>query len=157
MKITQEQFESLYSSEILKKDFDAIISLIDQRFTEICQKFLIKKNKNYWFDYDNASYDDDGVQGVFDPDNYKTDIGITGEWIDPPEGYDFSFPTRWLWEDFEEELKTETEKAIGQIEKAKEKAKEKRLQKKANIKALQESIRQKLTKEELKAIKFVKV
>ena len=75
----------------------------------------------------------------------------------PPEGYDFSFPTRWLWEDFEEELKTETEKAIGQIEKAKEKAKEKRLQKKASTKALQESVRQKLTKEELKIIKFVKV
>lgn len=156
MKITKEQFDSLFDENIKKKDYDHIISLIDQRFGEICEKFLVKKNKHgSWYDYDNASYEDEDSRGSFDPVDYKNDVGIMGEWIEPPPGYDLSFPSRWLWEDFEEELKQEIENYKKLELLKKETAKKKKEEKKEERNRLHAQIKQKLTPEELKTIKFV--
>jgi hypothetical protein len=153
MKITKEEFYFLFSDSILKKEYDAIISRINVRFQEICKVFL-KKGKGSWFDYNTGDYD--GSEGQFDPKIYAGTIGVIGEGIEPPLGYDYEFPTRWLWQDFEDEL-AETSKSYQQeIKKKKEEQKAKRETKRERLKTLQASIRSKLTKEELKAISFKK-
>jgi hypothetical protein len=57
-----------------------------------------------------------------------------------------------LWEDFEEEFKNEVQKEKEREMKEKEEAKQKQEESEIKKASLLESIRQKLTKEELKAI-----
>lgn len=154
-KITQEQFKSLYSDDITKKEYDRIIGLIDDRFAEICDKFVIRKpSKASWYDYGNVEYDVEDSRGYFDPQSYNETIEIGGEWIDPPQGYDHSIPTRWLWEDFETELAETIAAAVKAAEEAKNKKKEQKIEKDKRKQKLQESILLKLTEEELKIISF---
>ena len=82
MKITKEQFESLYSDKITKKEYDHIISLITDRFSEICKK-IIKHHNDMWFDYGNCDYYSENSGGYFDPKEYKNFIEIGGEWVNP--------------------------------------------------------------------------
>ena len=156
MKITKQQFDSLYSDDITKKQYDIIIDEIDKRFIEICEKFLHKNNKHgdSWYEYDNFSWNDENSNGFFDPKEFKEEIAIGGEWIDPPPGYGFSFPTRWLWEDFEEELNETSEKFLKEEKERKQKLKAKQDAKKERQAVLKNSIRSKLTPEELKIVKF---
>ena len=64
----------------------------------------------HWFDYGNCNYESENSNGYFDIDEYKEDISVGGECSLPdPYGCDYGFPTRWLWEDFEEEAKKEIE------------------------------------------------
>lgn len=152
--ITKEQFDSLYGDGISKKEYDNIISRVDKRFCEICKVFLKMTDKSQgWFDYDNLSYEFE-VDGRFDIHEYKEYIGIEGDYINAAPGYDLAFPTRWLWEDFENELK-QTSKEYEQKEKTKkQKAAVYRKARKEKILALRASIENKLTPEELKVIKF---
>lgn len=152
--ITKEQFDFLFSDSITKKEYDAIIAQIDKRFEEICEKFLKKTSKS-WYVYGNFSYKDENSEGCFDPEEYKEWVEIGGENINSPPGYDLAFPTRWLWtEDFEDEMKRESENYKKKMECKKQKDKEQREKRKAQIEVLKSSIKAKLTKEELKIIKF---
>lgn len=156
--ITQEQFESLYCDNITKKQYDNIIQQIDKRFVEICNVFCVKM-KGYedqaWFDYDNCTYEGDNSGGHFDEEEYREYIRIGGEWIDPPEGYDAEFPTRWLWEqNFEKELKETIKKHQQKNRAKKKKIKERKEAKKQRYQILHASIRKKLTPEELQVIEF---
>jgi len=142
--ITKAQFDSLFDDNITKKEYGEIIGQIDQRFEQICRTFL-KIGKCGWFGYEN---------GVFDQVISKDYIEIEGGYINPPAGYDLAFPTRWLWEDFEKEMKETSQKFLEQEEKKKLKARERREARKAKLESLKVSITSKLTPEELKAIKF---
>jgi hypothetical protein len=154
MKITKEEFEALFSDSITKKQYDGIIRKINDRFDEICKKFFRHKGTDYWFDYDTVSYDDRDAEGYFDPESYKEYIGVIGENINPPPGYDRVFPTRWLWEDFEEEMKQVIEDSEKQLKTKKEEKKRQAELRKQRIKVLKASIKTKLTPEELKIVKF---
>jgi len=155
--ITKDQFDSLFDENIKKKDYDEIIRLIDERFEEICERFLIKKNRSAWYSYGNLSYTDEDDEGFFDPHDYKEFIEVAGEYIEGPPGYDLSFPTSWLWaENWEQEMKETSECSLKTIQKEKEVAKKKREDRKDNLARLRISIESKLTPEELKAIKFKK-
>jgi len=150
MKITKEEFEKLYSDDITKKEYDRIISAIDVRFVEIMKVINKTKPSSCWFDYDNLDYQGEESGGYFDPEYYKEDIGFGGECLNIPEPYYDSFPTRWLWEDFEDEFKREVE-TFQKQEKLK---KEKEELKKAEKQNLIKQIKSKLTKEEWAIIKF---
>jgi hypothetical protein len=161
MKIAKERFDKLYSEDITKKEYDRIIDDINGRFAEIVYKLNPEIKHKGWFDYGNCNYDSSVSGGYFDPEKYKQFIEVGGEehsgFPEPYnmcEGYYNGFPTRWLWEDFEEEmLKTVNEckqKKINDKIKAKIK-KEELKKKKAEFK---EIITSKLTKEELKYITF---
>lgn len=145
MKITKEQFESLHDVNITKKQHDEILSLIDDRFVEICKIFLIMK-KDSWFDYNSEN-------GCFDI-NWKEYIPITGDWIKPRPGYDLDFPTRWLWEDFEDEMKDTIKKTEDAIFAAKLHKKQVAMEREERVALLKKSIESKLTPEELKIIKY---
>lgn len=153
--ITKQQFDSLFSFDITKKQYDAIIQQIDERFEEICEKFLRKTNSSAWYVYGNLSYKDENSEGFFDPEEYKEHIEIGGEYINPPPGYGLSFPTRWLWEEsWEEEMQKTVEDYKKLVEVKKGLLKQQREERKLWVKALKASIREKLTPDELKIVKF---
>jgi hypothetical protein len=152
MKITKEQFDKLYTPDITKKEYDEIIALIDKRFEEICAKFMRGRNRNSWCSYDNVN--DEFQSGVFDPTRYKEYIRLEGQYFNLPPGYDNEFPTRWLWEDFEEELEREIKEFQAQEAIEKENAKAQKIERKKEVILLKQSIKAKLTKEEWKIIKF---
>lgn len=165
-KITKQQFDKLFDENISKKEYDHIIDLINERFSEICLKIIPKpRDRGFWFDYGNCNYDTENSNGYFDPKEYKKEIQVGGmfsglthpynEWSGETDGYmENSFPTRWLWEEFEGEFADRVKKAKQSIIQEKELAKQKLEKKKLKKIEFKKIIMSKLTKEELKYIKF---
>jgi len=159
MKITKQEFDSLFNDNITKKEYDIIIEKINQRVDEICEKFLHETNRHMscWYAYDNSC---DGYDGFFDPKKYKENIKFTCENMKPPEvyqhGYYTQFPTRWLWENtWETEMNDNITKCKEKQIKEKQEQKEQKEKHLKEINALKQSIKNKLTREEFKIIKFV--
>ena len=150
-KIKKGEFDNLYSKDITKKEYDRVINKIDVRFSEIMTTLVPSLKEHGWFDYDNNLKD---REGYFDTSGYKIKIDVGGEGFELPEPFGVSIPTRWLWEDYKEEFKSE----VIQYEELKNKLKEHnkmyRDKLKAKRKLLKESIKSKLTKAELNIIKF---
>jgi|688.fasta_scaffold600328_2 hypothetical protein len=168
MTITKAEFDELSDPSVTKKRYDTIIAKINNRFLEIMKKISRLGTKGSpwhanapWVDYDNCSYEKDGPSGYFDPERYYENISYVGGNLKTPEPWsDFgcdegSFPTRWLWEEnfFEEFTREVTAHEKAELEKKQKLLKQKgdREQKKKEMK---QTIMQKLTKEELKYIKF---
>lgn len=163
MKITKQQFEKLYSDDISKKEYDEIISLIDERFGEVVVLVYPKITAGSgWFVYGNYDDNSEKDEGFFDLKEYKNKIEIGGRCSFPApynevgngNGY---IPTRWLWtedaeilKEFNAEIKKYKEIEIKEKEAAKRKREEKKIQKQK----MKELIKAKLTKEELKYISF---
>jgi len=154
-KITKEEFESLLSKDISQEQYSKIIAKIDIRVDEICKKFFKKmkqkKAMKWWYDngswqrenYSEATslavcrYSEVYVEGHFSPERYDNYIYIEGSNIKPPPGHEYFFPTSWLWEDFGSILDAEA-KIYSDSKK--------------QVKCLKDSIREKLTGEELKFV-----
>jgi hypothetical protein len=137
--LTKEEYYSLFSDSITKKEYDRILEKIDKRFFEIIEYiFKVQGKKFEWCDYNNGDSRAE-IDGWFDPERYETNIsyeaGRRG-----PEPFDESFPTKWLFEEFEEEFYKEIKQFNDSIFEENEK--------------LIESIKAKLTREELKVVKF---
>ena len=157
MKITKEEFDSLYSDSITKKNFDAIMQKIDKRFGEIVEILIPKMPQRGWYDYGNCSYGrDDESGGYFDKDDYKENIVVGGEYARLPLPYDNCFPTRWLWQDFEEEMKLAVDKYKEEFEKLKIANKQRYIAAKAKKDLLKKQALAKLTEEECRALGFRK-
>lgn len=155
MKITKEQFERIYYDLITVAELNDTVAAIDKRFSQIMDHIIYnKKHHCQWYDYDNCDYDSEDSHGSFDKERYKDDILFGGENLKVPEPYQESFPTRWLWEDFEEEFAREVEKALQENLRVKKQTQEKYAKRKADKQALIETIKSKLTPEELKLVKF---
>ena len=151
--ITKDQFDKLYDDNISKKEYDFIIQEINKRFSEICKNILKIKPNYGWFDYGNCSYDSEQSGGFFCPVDYKEFISIGGENISCPDWlYEPEIPTRWLWQDYTDEIK-QLKEEHHENEKLK---KQKVNKKKQDINSLIKSIKSKLSKEELKIISFKK-
>jgi hypothetical protein len=160
MKITKEEFDALFLDDISKKKYDDIIHRIDKIVNEVWRNILkLQRRQLNWYDYDNhCGWDDNGdpIDGSFDPVNYKENITFTGEWSgrDDDMPYNDYIPTNFLWEDYEEKVLKDIQsykdnKGIKRIEAA-----SKRLELKERRKVMIASIKSKLTKEELRFIKF---
>lgn len=146
--ITKKEVESLLNPNITVKRYHEIITKIDTKFDEICAKLLVKISPSRsWYDYDTVNYDAENPIGFFDPVCYKEFIFIDGEHIYSKTD-DMKFPTKWLWEkNWEKEL----EKNIEQFHNKKYGKIKKNIEYKNK---LVKSIKNKLTKEELKLILF---
>lgn len=163
-KLNLEEKELLlspdYDSKVTKKQDTELMGKILRRFS-YCMDVLFEKFKidhvRKWYDFDNGG--DDG-NGDFDRSCYLENIGYTGEYIYSKlpgwNEYSESIPTAWLWTDFESDL----DNFIAEQQKLHdEKAQQKRIayaESKNKKAALIESIKNKLTKEELSVIKFKK-
>lgn len=151
--ITKELFDRLYSDSITKKEYDQIVEQVTGRVNVIVRK-MRKPHPNFWWDYDNCSYEGENSNGYFDPQEYKEEIGIGGEWVNFPEPYDDgNFPTRWLWqENWEEEFHAHVTKYQSDKIKEKERLKKQKMTRESKRKVLQDSAMQKLTPEERWAV-----
>lgn len=122
---------------------------------------LFNEDQAYWYFYGgNGREQEDGSLW----DHYSDDlieVSVDCEGYDVccilQDGSEFDLrngiPTRWLFEDFEEELKNGKTQYIAKEKKRLEDAKQARVQKKeANLK-LADIAKQKLTKKELKALR----
>lgn len=158
MKITKQEFDKLYDNNISKKEYDSIIDKIDDRVSDIVHIMVPNATKgNNWYAYGNVDYYDENSGGEFDPTEYKKYIEIGRSCSLPgpyDDEYDNYFPTRWLWEDFEEEFKKETSQYNSNQEKEKDRKKKQREELKLKKEQFKSIIQSKLTKEELKYIKF---
>lgn len=150
-KITIEDFEKVKSDNITRKEYKDIISKIDDRFNYIIRNVMSKRTS--WWDYLNGRGETDGY---FDPECYEKNynISLDGD-FNIPEPYNYTdFPIRWLWEDFEEEFKSDVENFKKKQELKKQKAKETREKLKVKKVEMKSLIQSKLTKEELTFITF---
>lgn len=157
----KKQFEKLSDKNITKLEYDEIISEITNR----CDEIIKKISTNFtWWDFENYDYDSHD-SGYFDLNSYQEEIGITGQFKIPNpyglhgyQGFCCGFPTRWLWEDnWFEEFKKEVSKEKDFVQAEKERKKQLRIDRKKRYAELHKSIKEKLTKEELKSISFKKV
>jgi hypothetical protein len=147
MKINKSEFDELgvYNLTVVRQK--EILKRIDQAFYDTIVSMSIDVS---WVDYDNG-YDES--DGHFDVECYSEEVRYDGDIKLKPEfENDFgSFPTRWLWED--------TTKEFADIKKSYEDRIEKDVKKKGEMlqkrKEVMESIKGKLSKEELKYIKFI--
>jgi hypothetical protein len=160
-QITKAEFDSLYSNNILKSEYDRIIQKIEKRVWYIWTNLLrISKRSLKWWDFDTELNEDS--PGYFSPTRYKERIRLIGEFsrqYEDPYYYEYSnsFPTEFLWTN-DEIWQSEVLKNIGEtitkqkLEKQEAKEKREALKlKKAEMKAW---ITSKLTAEELKFITF---
>lgn len=158
-KLTREMVEKLRDEEnITKKEYDTTVKLIDERVDYVLTAILqTQKRSMVWWGYDNSN--DDCASGHFDPFQYRNTIFLTGNIqgaIDYRIPFANSFPTRFLWEDFENEVReswkayTEArEKESREMMEGVERRKKKRLD-------IIESIKSKLTAEELDYVRFAR-
>jgi hypothetical protein len=152
-KITKEEFLSLKSDTITRKDYNRILSKIDDRFNYIMREVLCKSIS--WWDYNNGDSKAE-IDGFFEPDDYDEDssIELAGEWSIPEPYHHTDFPIRWLWEDFEEEFKRDVLDYKVEKEMKKVQARVRREALKDRKEKMKEIISNKLTEEELKFITF---
>lgn len=158
VKLTKEIFDKLFDPDIKKSEYDEIIGLCEERFWDIWTKAAKALGvKIDWYDFHNEA--GEYSPGYFDPYEYDVEIGVTGKWSGQYEDEDLLswFPTKYLWQD--------DEKVIEELLKEKERLQAKKFQKKSDAKAKREALKikkaemkkiieSKLTKEELKFIKF---
>lgn len=146
--ITKVEFEKLFDDSITVKEHSQIVEKITQRCAEIIKVMCPNK---YWWDFDTGTYEGEKSDGFFNPIRYKEEISIMGENLNMPEPFVDSFPTRWLWEDFEPEFR----KTVADFKAQKDAKKAAKKQTKSNKKQqIIMSIKSKLTPEELKLVRF---
>lgn len=162
--LDEAKFRRVYRDDITKAEYKELLKAISERFSYVFQKaWEIMERKWDWFDYDNEGGEDH--PGVFDPDEYTTAIGITGEYDSYTkyfDGYEHEIPIEWLYTDFEQALKAEymtaKNKAVEAEKRAAEKARNDKAQRKADDKIRKQKhaeIRAKLSTEDLRFIKFI--
>jgi hypothetical protein len=149
MIVPHETFRRLYSPDITQAEHRRILAKIDSRFCEIVASLasLGTCDQKMWYDYS---------CGIFNPVEYEEHVEFTGEFINFPEPYSSCFPTRWLWEDHEEEMLSEIERLRKKQEDKKKRQKALVIDRKRRRSDLIESVKKKLTAEELSVISFKK-
>lgn len=151
MKIPKADFDKLTSDSITKKEYDKLVESIHSRVNEIVMVMCNGKYK--WYDF--ANEDGEGKPGWFDPIWYKKEVELTGSFTFPaPYDNPPYFPTRWIYEDFEDEFKKTVEENGELIRKQKAEEKAKREARKIKKLEMMKIIKSKLSKEELRYIKF---
>ena len=141
MLLSKERVHLLYSEDITVREKKEILNEVNERFEEIIKRITTKLS---WFDFDNGF---DETDGYFDI--HSDDITFTGDFILIPWfGDDWSFPTRWLYIDYEDELmqRVKENKSIKEELIAKADVLEKR--------EIINIIKSKLSKKELSSITF---
>lgn len=167
--VTEDEVKHLLSPVITKRDYDKIIDKISNRVNFIWRKICeIDKHELEWWAFKNDIEYANGngsSGGYFDPETCMNFIELTGDWDEDNIGdvnvgvyylYESGFPTEFLWTkdnvwmDIVKKEIEETKKLIlekkDQIRTIRKSRKEKHLD-------LARSIKEKLTRDELKFIK----
>lgn len=157
--------ERMTSGEMSLKEFSNIEKQISERLNYFMWKAAeIAGVTLSWWDYNNGDSESE-ADGHFDPKIYVDKVGIEGQYQGKSDNnmlfddyFSDGLPMEVLYLDIEEKVNKDLKDLHESIELTKkedlEKAKQKE-QKDKDFKALVESIRSKLTPEELKIVKFV--
>lgn len=157
--------ERMTSGEMSLKEFSNIEKQISDRLNYFMWKAAeISGVTLSWWDYDNGDSESE-ADGYFDPKIYVDKVKIEGQYQGKSDNnmlfddyFSDGLPMEVLYLDIEEKVNKDLKDLHESIELTKkeelEKAKQKE-QKDKEFKALVESIRSKLTPEELKIVKFV--
>lgn len=157
--------ERMTSGEMSLKEFSDIEKQISDRLNYFMWKAAeIAGVVLSWWDYDNGDSESE-ADGHFDPKIYVDKVGIEGQYQGKSDNnmlfddyFSNGLPIEVLYLDVEEKVDKDLKDLHESIELKKkeelEEAKQKE-QKDKDFKALVESIRSKLTPEELKIVKFV--
>jgi hypothetical protein len=106
MKITKSEFDKLYDANITHREYVEIIEKISERFSQIMTELKIMEKIKGYEEYRMSTED-----GLFNPKLYKDKICYYNDnYAGFAQPYNDYIPTRWLWEDFKEEYRTETTK-----------------------------------------------
>jgi len=161
-KLDKDLMDKLFDGSITIKQANELNGKIIDRCNYIVRTIVNiwgKWDDRSWWDFDNEG-GNDGSKGYFDPVRYRNEVEFTGEWYGSCElnyyGNGKVFPTKWIWEDFEEELTKEVAEYKAKEQKLKEEAKAKRLAASINQKAFILSALAKLTNEECRALGYRK-
>ena len=153
--------ESLSDPDIKKKDYDAAVAKIDTKVDEVWKYICKVSNRklDWWAFQNDVSYGrgDGSSGGNFDPATDSEFIEIEGDNSHASnEFYEYNdgFPTRFLWEDYQTEVKNHLVECRIKLAAKKTQVANKIEAKKARKLALWQSIQQKLTSEELKIIQL---
>ena len=157
-KLTQEQFNQLIDENTSRKTFKDLSSLATYRFDYIINKMAsIIGFEVDWYDYENEG-GDEYSPGHFDPEKYASEISFTGVFKKHknPEfdKYSFSFPTSWLFQDFENSLISEVNQFIQKKELVKQQKQQAQQQLQQNVDITKQNILSKLSDDEKKFIFF---
>ena len=157
-KLTQEQFNQLIDENTSRKTFKDLSSLATSRFDYIINKMAsIIGFEVDWYDYENEGRDEYSP-GHFDPEKYASEISFTGVFKKHknPEfdKYSFSFPTSWLFQDFENSLISEVNQFIQKKELVKQQKQQAQQQLQQNVDITKQNILSKLSDDEKKFIFF---
>ncbi len=157
-KLTQEQFNQLIDENTSRKTFKDLSSLATSRFDYIINKMAsIIGFEVDWYDYENEG-GDEYSPGHFDPEKYASEIYFTGVFKKHknPEfdKYSFSFPTSWLFQDFENSLISEVNQFIQKKELVKQQKQQAQQQLQQNVDITKQNILSKLSDDEKKFIFF---
>lgn len=167
MKNQIEPINPLGSGDVMAaKEAHRLWSHYSEKITDRAN-YVIRKSaelfggKIEWWDWTNGAGETDGH---FNPDWLKDDyISVDGdtkggncEWVAILKNGEWElrlvFPTRWLWEDFEQELTDGIKKYKEQKLHKIEMEKKKKIARDSEKKKLLEAAKSKLTKEERKAL-----
>ena len=157
-KLTQEQFNQLIDENTSRKTFKDLSSLVTCRFDYIINKMAsIIGFEVDWYDYANEGGNEHSL-GHFDPEAYASKISFTGVFKKHknPEfdKYSFSFPTSWLFQDFENSLISEVNQFIQKKELVKQQKQQAQQQLQQNVDITKQNILSKLSDDEKKFIFF---
>lgn len=113
---TKEEATKLFDDNISVRENKELLKKADARMGYVVETMSAIIGRNWaWFDFDNENSYDSGnpVRGYFDKDIYSNSIDLVGQYsvIKNPDfdKYERSFPTNWLWTNFEVELKKEVD------------------------------------------------
>lgn len=157
-KLTQEQFNQLIDQNTSRKTFKDLSSLVTCRFDYIINKMAsIIGFEVDWYDYANEGGNEHSL-GHFDPEAYASKISFTGVFKKHknPEfdKYSFSFPTSWLYQDFENSLVSEVNQFIQKKELVKQQKQQEQQQLQHSVDTTKQNILSKLSDDEKNFIFF---
>jgi hypothetical protein len=111
---SKEEAAKLFDDNISVKENKELIKKADLRFSYIMETMAAIIGRKFdWFDFDNENSSDNGnpIRGYFDPEDYSDNISFVGKSIATKnkdfDKYEYDFPTKWLWTNFEAELQEE--------------------------------------------------
>jgi hypothetical protein len=163
-KISKEEYYSIFSDDITKKNYNSLVSKITDRCNFIIRKIAeVQDIKVNWWDFDNYPSNVDDGNGHFDAKKNDKFITFDGDFDDSKIESDavfltdLQFPVEFIWmddEDITKEVKSKFEKNKKELEEKKAKIKERTEALKKTKKEMIDKIKSKLTKEEIRFIKF---
>ena len=154
-KLDKAEFDLVYDENISRLSYEKLREKVISRIGYIWNKILEIQGRKLsdWYDFDNG---DRGNAGEFDENRYSEEVTFYGQFesLKYESSFSHGFPTRFLWEDFEDEVMETDKREKGEDEQRRVNAKLKMESRKKRLLELRKVIESKLTKEELSAINF---